>query len=318
MSLRQPLVSALNGADDLALRQALEQSLANAPALNHGHMSKWQAAIAALEQAACSQSLTDADQLAFLANTSSDPDAVRAALETLIPWRKGPFKVADIAIDSEWRCDLKWGRLRPWLDDLNGRRVLDVGSGNGYFSIRTALGGARAVIGIDPTALYVMQFRALAALGLDLPVDVLPLTMEALQTAAAFDTVMSMGVLYHRRSPLDHLRECRDALRPGGQFILETLVVPGGVDTVLTPPDRYARMRNVWFVPSAEATVRWLQRVGFEAVELCDVTPTTTGEQRPTEWMPYESLTHALNPADPALTIEGWAAPCRAIIRARR
>ena len=34
------------------------------------------------------------------------------SLESLIPWRKGPFSICGIEIDSEWRSDLKWNRLQ--------------------------------------------------------------------------------------------------------------------------------------------------------------------------------------------------------------
>lgn len=317
MKLREPLLAALSDAGDQALLKALNAAIENAPPLDHGHMPKWSAAIEKLSSLAATGPASDATALSFDISTAN-LQSLSESLETFIPWRKGPFVVGDIALDTEWRCDLKWARLQSALDNLSDRLVLDVGSGNGYFSMRAALNGARAVVGIDPTALYVMQFRALAAMGLTLPVDVLPLPMEALEVPPVFDTVLSMGVIYHRRSPVDHLRECRDVLRPGGQLILETLVTPGDENTVLTPSDRYARMRNVWFLPSAKAACRWLERTGFVDVEICDETPTTEEEQRPTDWMPFESLSASLDPDDPRLTVEGYPSPRRAILKAQR
>ncbi|PMC22346.1 tRNA 5-methoxyuridine(34)/uridine 5-oxyacetic acid(34) synthase CmoB, partial [Klebsiella aerogenes] len=44
-----------------------------------------------------------------------------------------------------------------------------------------------------------------------------------------------MGVLYHRRSPLDHLWQLKDQLAPGGELVLETLVIEGDENTVLVP-----------------------------------------------------------------------------------
>ncbi len=62
-----------------------------------------------------------------------------------------------------------------------------------------------------------------------------------------------MGVLYHRRSPVDHLYQLKSTLRPSGELVLETLIIDGDEQTVLLPKDRYARMRsNVWFIPSVE------------------------------------------------------------------
>ncbi|MFZ5653742.1 MAG: tRNA 5-methoxyuridine(34)/uridine 5-oxyacetic acid(34) synthase CmoB [Pseudomonadota bacterium] len=244
-------------------------------------------------------------------------EALRAALMELHPWRKGPFELFGLHLDSEWRSDWKWQRLAPQLDDLGGRLVLDVGCGNGYYCLRMLGAGARRVIGIDPAARFVMQFEALRRYTGPLPADVLPLGIEQLpERLAAFDTLFSMGVLYHRRSPFDHLRELRELLRPGGQLVLETLVIEGGPGQVLVPEDRYAKMPNVWFLPSPDTLLAWLRKAGFRTPRLVDVTPTTPQEQRRTPWMRFESLADFLDPADPTLTLEGHPAPRRGIFLA--
>ena len=106
-------------------------------------------------------------------------------------------------------------------------------------------------------------------------------------------------------------------IKPGGQLILETLVIDGDETTCLVPPDRYARMNNVWFLPSVAALSRWLGRVGFESIECLDVSVTTNEEQRKTDWMQFESFEHAIDPDNDALTIEGLQRPTRAALRAR-
>jgi tRNA (mo5U34)-methyltransferase len=184
--------------------------------------------------------------------------------------------------------------------------------------MKAAGAGAARVIGIDPSARFVMQFAVLRRyLGI-LPVDVLPLGIEQLpRELAAFDTVFSMGVLYHRRSPFDHLRELRELLRPGGQLVLETLVIDGGPGQVLVPEGRYAKMANVWFIPTPATLVSWLRKAGFRDPCVVDVTTTTTAEQRRTEWMRFESLADFLDPEHPHLTVEGHPAPLRAVCLAR-
>jgi tRNA (mo5U34)-methyltransferase len=165
--------------------------------------------------------------------------------------------------------------------------------------------------------LYVLQFCALRRYLGDHGVFVLPLRMEEMpRDRRAFDTAFSMGVLYHRRSPLDHLADLRGALVPGGQLVLETLIVEGTDITVLVPRNRYARMRNVWFIPSVEMLYTWLARSGFTNITLVDITATTPEEQRRTRWMPLESLAESLDPADPGRTVEGYPAPLRAILTA--
>ncbi|MBL8817406.1 MAG: tRNA 5-methoxyuridine(34)/uridine 5-oxyacetic acid(34) synthase CmoB [Planctomyces sp.] len=240
------------------------------------------------------------------------------------PWRKGPFCVDGVTIETEWRSDWKWNRLSPHIDFRN-RMILDVGCGNGYFGWRMVDCGARMVCGLDPFMLYVMQFEAIRKImrsSRHLSVRdaarrnfVLPVGDSILRDGLrCFDLTLSMGVLYHHRSPIDHLRTLWSTIRPGGQLLLETLVVEGGENEVLVPEDRYAMMRNVWFIPSIPLLLRWLRRTGFKDARLLDVAPTTTAEQRSTPWMTFASLPDFLDPTDPTRTVEGYPAPLRAMI----
>ncbi len=287
----------------------------------HGDLGRWEAVLAELPVVPASRIELDADTPA-IGDPGDCTAAIRSHIEDLLrklhPWRKGPYLVHGVHIDSEWRSDLKWQRLAGHIEPLRGRTVLDVGCGNGYHCWRMAGAGAKLVVGIDPTLLSVMQFQAIKHFAGDWPVHVLPLGIEDLpKKIAAFDTVFSMGVLYHRRSPLDHLLELRGLLRPGGELVLETLVVEGGDRQVLVPEDRYARMRNVWFIPSCATLAGWLKRCGFFGVRLVDVTPTTPQEQRATGWMEFQSLADCLDPNDPSLTVEGLPSPRRAIFLAK-
>ncbi|MBK1770101.1 MAG: tRNA 5-methoxyuridine(34)/uridine 5-oxyacetic acid(34) synthase CmoB, partial [Escherichia coli] len=179
-------------------------------------------------------------------------------------WRKGPFSLYGVNIDTEWRSDWKWDRVLPHLSDLTGRTILDVGCGSGYHMWRMIGAGAHLAVGIDPTQLFLCQFEAVRKLlGNDQRAHLLPLGIEQLPALKAFDTVFSMGVLYHRRSPLEHLWQLKDQLVNEGELVLETLVIDGDENTVLVPGDRYAQMRNVYFIPSALALKNWLKKCGF-------------------------------------------------------
>jgi len=255
-------------------------------------------------QIGCSDDLTDQAQ-----------KQLEQQLMALHPWRKGPYDLFGIQIDTEWRSDWKWARLKNYIAPLQHRLVLDVGCGNGYHCWRMLGAGAKMVVGIDPTLLSVMQFKAVKKLHGAAPVYVLPLGIEDMPYGLkVFDTVFSMGVLYHRRSPIDHLLELRDCLQPGGELVLETLVIDGGLGEVLLPEDRYAKMRNVWFLPSCDTLISWLKRCGFKNIRLLDVSTTTVEEQRSTDWMRFHSLKDFLDPENPQLTCEGLPAPKRAII----
>jgi len=240
---------------------------------------------------------------------------LHSQLKALHPWRKGPYNLFGIHIDTEWRSDWKWNRLKNHIAPLEHRLVLDVGCGNGYHCWRMLGAGAKTVIGIDPMMLNVMQFQLVRKLYGEAPVYVLPMGIEDMPYGLkAFDTAFSMGVLYHRRSPIDHLMELRDCLKPGGELVLETLVIDGGLGQVLLPEDRYARMRNVWFLPSCDTLIGWLKRCGFKNIRLVDVTVTSIEEQRTTEWMTFHSLKDFLDAENPQLTCEGLPAPKRAIV----
>ena len=223
-----------------------------------------------------------------------------------------------IAIDTEWRSDLKWDRIASlvnWSDAI----VLDVGSGNGYFGWRMLAAGASLVLGLDPFLLYLMQLAAVRKFAGELPNYVIPVGDQILTSELRhFDVVLSMGVLYHRVSPIDHLVTIGRAIKPGGELLLETLVMPDAGETVLVPADRYAKMRNVWFIPTNGMVIRWLKRCGYRDIQHVDTTRTTTTEQRRTDWMTYESLADFLDPNDALRTIEGYPAPARSIFTARK
>ncbi|MCC5792114.1 MAG: tRNA 5-methoxyuridine(34)/uridine 5-oxyacetic acid(34) synthase CmoB [Legionellaceae bacterium] len=245
-------------------------------------------------------------------------EALKQQLYSLRPWRKGPYHIHGVDIDTEWRSDWKWNRIKEAISPLQGRCVLDVGCGNGYHCWRMYGAGARLVVGIDPSQLFWIQFQAIKHFLGAHPVFLLPLGIEYLpRNFHHFDTVFSMGVFYHRKSPFEHLQHLRSLLRPGGELVLETLIIEGPANTVLVPADRYACMANVWFIPSVDSMQAWLARAGFQNISLVDVNQTSCAEQRSTEWMPFQSLSDFLDPLDQNKTREGYPAPLRAIFTAQ-
>jgi tRNA (mo5U34)-methyltransferase len=246
-----------------------------------------------------------------------DTAKLRECLRGLHPWRKGPLALDDVVIDTEWRSDWKWARVRDGIAPLDGRNILDVGSGNGYYALQMRKAGAAAVIGVDPTLLFAMQFLAINVFEQDPAVFILPCRLEETPPANnVFDTTFSMGVLYHQREPLKHLAQLGSTLRRGGQLVLETIYLPGDDLRVATPESRYARMRNVWSLPTVPRLVAWLQEAGYADIEVIDTSVTSPDEQRSTEWMTFDSLREALDPMDPTKTVEGWPAPQRVVVTA--
>ena len=284
---------------------------------SHGDLPRWRAALARLPDIRASE--VDLGTVVGARANDIPQDSgerLETALRDLIPWRKGPFHLFGIDIDSEWRSDLKWSRIAPSVD-LVGRRVLDVGSGNGYYGWRMLGAGAASVVGIDPSLRFVLQHAAIGYY-----VDrggtrntVLPVGLEEFPVADPFDVVFSMGVVYHRRDPAAHVRALARHAHDKTVLVIESLVVERGP---LKPQGRYARMRNVWMVPDVATLCRWLADAGFGDADVVDVSTTTVEEQRTTAWMPYESLASTLDPEAPGMTVEGYPAPRRAVIIARR
>ncbi len=317
MSIYQSLYPQLEA---MGLDQWSQQLQKNIPeklaADRHGKMVNWQKALHALPELTPSHvelkarvEIGSAEDLGSVSR-----EQLTEQLQAFHPWRKGPFSLFGIDVNTEWRSDWKWDRVVPHIQPLTGRKVLDIGCGNGYHGWRMLGEGADLVLGIDPTLISVMQYQVVQRYVGDRNHYVLPLGIEDVPAdLACFDSVFSMGVLYHRRSPLDHLFELRALLRPGGELILETLVVEGGEGKVLMPEGRYAKMRNVWFIPSVSTMMLWLRRCGFKNIECVDVNRTSIEEQRQTEWMTFESFADFLDPQNQTKTIEGYPAPLRAV-----
>ena len=264
---------------------------------------------------------------------------------SLHPWRKGPFTIGSTLIDTEWRSDWKWDRISPHITPLNGRDVLDVGCGNGYHCWRMLGAGAASVLGVDPTRVFHFQFRLFSQWLRQINTQSkgcseeskewsekskewnqkgpmvyhLPLTLEAISAPHQlpfFDTIFSMGVLYHRRDPHAHLRDLAAQYKArGGELILETLITPDPEPII--SPARYAQMKNIWYIPTLDILLQWIRAAGFKDERLVDLNRTTIEEQRTTEWMRFHSLREALDPQDLTRTVEGYPSPLRATIIAR-
>ena len=283
----------------------------------HGDCAAWQAAVDGLPSCAGVR-LNAGDVIGLDSPLAAGGRArLRTGLQALHPWRKGPFSLFGIDLDAEWRSDMKWRRLAPAID-LTGCRVLDVGCGNGYFGWRMLAAGAELVVGLDGSVLFHMQHQAVNHYVRSRRNWVLPLRFEQLPAElreGRFDAAFSMGLFYHQRRPGRHLVELRRCLKPGGQAVVEGLVVDG--PQVLRPSGRYARMRNVHSIPTPGALTAWLADAGFQHIRIIDVSTTTVEEQRPTPWMRFQSLADALEPNDPSRTLEGHPAPKRCVVTAR-
>ncbi|MFT5395830.1 MAG: tRNA (mo5U34)-methyltransferase [Gammaproteobacteria bacterium] len=290
--------------------------------INHGDYPRWKTAVENLPLISdVSVNLNSGSVIVGLESecTNEQQSVIREQLKNLMPWRKGPFNLFGIDIDSEWRSNLKWNRLKDQIKPLDNKMVLDIGCGNGYYGWRMLGENAKYVVGMDPTLLFIMQFSAIKKYLPDANIDIIPLGVQTLPNMQLnFDTVFSMGVIYHRRDSAEHMTQLMDCLKSGGELVLETLVIGSDEPEALNPDGRYSKMRNVWSIPSNSLLTQWAEDVGFINTRIVDVTKTTSEEQRQTDWMSYESLSDFLDKEDSNKTVEGHPAPTRAILIAEK
>ncbi len=251
--------------------------------------------------------------------SAAQRETVEKNLRAFMPWRKGPFSVFGIEIDAEWRSEKKWQRILPKLPDLRGKIIADIGCNNGYYMFRMSAYHPKLVLGFEPSVQHYYCFKALNAMaGLPhLHIDLLG--VEHLNLfPRSFDVIFLMGIIYHRPSPIDVLRDIHEALRPGGTLILESQAIPGDDPIALFPEKTYAKVPGTYFVPTGACLCNWMRRAGFEEVDLFYSHPMCSAEQRKTDWMAFESYSDFVSADDPSRTVEGYPAPHRVFLLAKK
>lgn len=251
--------------------------------------------------------------------SSEDQINIRDNLRTFMPWRKGPFSIFGIDIDSEWRSERKWQRLLPKLPNLKGKTVADIGCSNGYYMFRMAHHEPKVILGLEPSVQHFYCFQALNSMAgcSNIHIDLLGVEHISL-FPDTFDVIFLMGVIYHRSAPIDVLRDIHTALKPGGTLILESQAIPGKEPYALFPEKTYAKVPGTYFVPTGRCLQFWLHRAGFLEVDLFCSHPMSSAEQRKTEWMQFESYSDFIDAEDPSKTIEGYPAPWRVFLSAKK
>jgi tRNA (mo5U34)-methyltransferase len=250
---------------------------------------------------------------------TAQKEEVIQALYNLVPWRKGPFQVFGVNIDSEWQSQRKWNRITPHLPELSGKTIADIGSNNGYYMFRMAAHEPLLVLGFEPYVHHYFTFQTLNSFAGQHNLFTDLLGVEHLRYFPdCFDVIFLMGILYHRPSPIDSLKDVLTALKPGGTLIVESQALPGDAPMALFPASTYAKVPGTWFVPTGPCLVNWLHRSGFQKVELFDQHPMSSQEQRTTDWMKFESYKDFIDKDNPERTIEGYPAPWRVYIKGRK
>ncbi len=249
--------------------------------------------------------------------TAEQQERIKENLRAFMPWRKGPFSVFGIDIDAEWQSNHKWDFLLPELPDLQGKIIADIGCNNGYYMFRMAAYKPRFILGFEPSVQHYYCFKALNGMaGLD-NLDINLLGVEHLGLfRESFDVIFLMGIIYHRPSPIDTLRNILASLKPGGVLLLETQAIPGEESVALFPEKTYAKVPGTYFVPTASCLQNWVQKAGFSQSAIFAAHKMSPEIQRRTEWMTFESYSDYISKNDPEKTVEGYPAPLRLFLKA--
>ena len=241
------------------------------------------------------------------------------AVRAFIPWKKGPFELFGISIDSEWRSDWKWERLLPHFESLKGRKVADIGCHNGYFMFRMLQEEPQFVIGFEPFAKNYWNFQLMQDITHQERLHYELLGVEHFHLYPRFfDTIFCLGIIYHHTDPVGLLKKLHDALAQGGEIVIDCQGIPGDEPISLTPRRRYARARSIWFLPTQSCLENWMFRAGFIDIRTVFAEPLSIKEQRRTKWADINSLRDFLDPDDITLTEEGYPAPWRYYVVAKK
>ncbi|XPV70319.1 MAG: tRNA 5-methoxyuridine(34)/uridine 5-oxyacetic acid(34) synthase CmoB [Halarcobacter sp.] len=249
--------------------------------------------------------------------TKTEYDLIEETAKKLIPWRKGPFNIFGLEIDSEWQSNIKYNLIRPHFN-LKDKVVADIGCNNGYYMFRMLEDKPKRIVGFDPSALTLHQFEFINHFVKSNIVYEM-LGVEHLEYYNhSFDFIFMLGVLYHRPDPVGTLKSLAKGLNSKGEILIDTFMIDGEDEICLTPNKRYSKIPNIYFIPTISALKNWLSRAGFENIEVIATTTTTSEEQRKTKWSFDQSLEDFLDPNDKTKTVEGYPAPKRVYMKARK
>lgn len=249
--------------------------------------------------------------------SNEEYETIIKTAKALIPWRKGPFKIFDLKIDSEWQSNLKYNLIRPHFN-LKDKVVADIGCNNGYYMFRMLEDKPKRLVGFDPSPLTLHQFEFINHfVKSDIVYEMLGVEHLELYNHK-FDFIFMLGVLYHRADPVGTLKALNKGLNSKGEIIIDTFMIDGEDEICLTPNQRYSKIPNIYFIPTIPALKNWLVRAGFENIEVLATVVTTKDEQRATKWSFDESLEDFLDPNDSSKTVEGYPAPKRVYVKARK
>jgi len=295
--------------------------LENEKFCNHGNLKKWKDILNLLPDSNSNYTDYSGSHIKLGEKSSlgsDDKKKLQHLLLNLSPWRKGPFNICGVNVDSEWRSDYKWERLKSFLPNITNMRVGDLGCSNGYYSYKLLGLNPELVVGMDKTALYVFQFLATKHFAKQIQkLLILPCSAEEFDSKNMdFNLILSMGILYHTKDYANHMEAVKKLMKKNGYLILETIISSSKKNINIDKGQTYAGMKNIGTIFGKDNLIKILKNKGFNNIECVNENFTSSIEQRTTKWMQGRSFKDFLLPN--GNTIEGYPPVCRAIFVAQK
>jgi tRNA (mo5U34)-methyltransferase len=224
-------------------------------------------------------------------------EEILAAVERLEPW----FHKIDLGqgLTTKTKSDDEhplgtWkiiGRCLP--DDLSGKSVLDVGCNAGFYAIEAKRRGAARVLGVDAQRHHIQQAKLVRRV-LDLDIEYRRISVYDLdpRMIGQFDLTLALGLIYHCKHLMLALERLYLVTRE--LLIIESAVITEakegsrlrsflrGLERRKERLHHLAYLENErdakepvynWFYPSVDCLEALLRSVGFDEVELFNLTP---------------------------------------------
>lgn len=191
------------------------------------------------------------------------------------PWNHSielPYGIRTAPDDqvSHGKNIVKWSRIKQYIDaiDVKGKRALDVGCNEGFFSLKLKEMGAREVVGFDADQPRIRKARFVAeVLGTsNITYEVADIFESGVEKYGHFDFVLCMGFLHRISYPylaIRRLTEISDtilfewkSLREGS-FDLPIMKFCGGLSK---DSNVYS---GLYWLPSVQCVLDMLKSLGF-------------------------------------------------------
>ena len=198
---------------------------------------------------------------------------------TELPWRHAPIGKSDHS--ETWHTSRRKHFFEPLLRMLGGsfagRRVLDLGCCQGFWSFEAAKAGAASCVGIDSSPAFIREARALRTLNGQTVCSfrTAHLEDEAWWNAVEpVDVCLFLGLFYHLADPLLVLRRAASLTRD--VIVVDTEVAAGDEPALMIrsrdpkePSTMGSRLSTrVRIVPTVSALTTLVSDCGFTAFQV--------------------------------------------------